>query len=116
MVSAAKSPNLQYGGSRIFVLDVYLIPNLLQIVGRAFRVGQQHVQDVTVCVNDETYDQVLLWKAIEKYRPMISASAYLPTTKHQHDRIGALLKEALSRSKPILILQASSESPPSRRG
>jgi hypothetical protein len=61
--------------------------------------GQQHVQDVTVCVNDETYDQVLLWKAIEKYRPMISASAHLPTTEHQHNRIEALLNESLARNR-----------------
>jgi hypothetical protein len=76
--SAAESLNLQRGGHRMVVMDVVSANTLIQIIGRLCRIGQKHVQDISVLTVDETYDQVLIYECQKVFRLQVAATAEVP--------------------------------------
>jgi len=50
---------------------------LMQIIGRAYRVGQKHAQTIVLLVSNGTYNQVLLHKYLSNYDAQVAATADL---------------------------------------
>ena len=92
--SGAESLNLQRGGWHTVVVDVVAINTLLQIIGRAFRVGQLHPQQIKVLTVDESHDQYLLHKYISNYIAQVAATAWLPVSD---EALAAISEETMQR-------------------
>jgi hypothetical protein len=81
---AAESVNLQYGGHVMIIVDVLAPNQILQLIGRMNRIGQEHEQICYILVQEDTYDCVLQYRHYSRFKEQLNATAGLNTEVIQH--------------------------------